>query len=115
MKTLLAIAAIVAAVMALWHYADVIMYYGVADAECVKFANESNAQIAPFPDPNDKKIFAVDKWINHRTGRVVVQLGQHVFTPKGGQTHGFQTRLCVVGGGAVMMPGSFDQWHYERD
>jgi hypothetical protein len=94
-----------AAVFGLYYYGDVILHYSDAGAECIKFAEESKSDPAFRPDPNDKKIFVVKKWI--RGGKVVVELGQKVADSKG-----FTSRLCVVGGGHIRLPGLFEQWQY---
>jgi len=84
----------------------VISNYSRADAECIKFAEESEMTIATNPDPSDKKIFVAKKWIKGRN--VVVELGQKTATKKGY----FQSRLCVIGDGQIQLPNMFEQWQY---
>jgi hypothetical protein len=102
---LIAMAVVATLVGGVWWFADVISNYASAGDECIKFAEESDMSPAFNPDPNDKKIFVVNKWVKH--GLVVVELGQHV--AKKGQ---YQSRLCAVGGGQIRIPGMFEEWQY---
>jgi hypothetical protein len=89
-----------------YYYSDVLLHYGDADAECIKLAEGSKMTIAFTPDPDDKKIFVVKKWI--RGGHVVVELGQKMGDKKGY----YNSRLCVIGGGQIMIPSMLEQWQY---
>jgi|SRR5215472_521093 len=102
MKTIIAIGLVA---LGLYYYGDVILYYNSSDDECLRFAEKSKVSIATKPDPNNKEIFVAKKWISG--GKVVVELGQRVADDKG-----FQSRLCVVGGGQIALPGLFEQWQY---
>lgn len=89
-----------------YYYLDVLTNYVEADAQCIKFAEENELRIAWDADPSDKKIFVAKKYI--RGNRVVVELGQKTAKKKGY----YQSRLCVIGGGQIMIPGAFEQWQY---
>jgi hypothetical protein len=87
-------------------YAETIANYSRADAECIKFAEESDAHIAFDPDPEDSKIFVANKWIKGTD--VVVELGQSTAKKKGY----YQSRLCVLGHSHIMIPSKFEEWQY---
>jgi hypothetical protein len=97
--------AVLALLFGIYYYSDVILHYGQADAECIKFAEETNTNPSLSPDLNDKKIFAAKKWV--KNGEVVVELGQ-----KSANKKGYQSRLCVIGGGQIRLPSMFEQWQY---
>jgi hypothetical protein len=94
------------AVFGLYYYSDVILSYGLADDECLKFAERSKVNIAFNPDPVNPKIFVVKKWV--KGSKVVVELGQYVAGPKSN----FNARLCVIGGGQISLPSMLEQWQY---
>lgn len=104
--TKLAGLALLAAFFGVYWYSDVILNCASADEQCIKFAEETETHPAYEPDPSDKKLFVVNKWI--KGNNVVVQLGQKVASK-----HGYyQSRLCVIGGGQIAIPSMFEQWQY---
>jgi len=97
---------IVALGFAIVWYADTMANYGRADAECLKFAEKHDVHPAFHPDPDDSKLFVFSKWIKGTD--VVVEIGQKSADHGGG----FNSRLCVVGHGAISIPSVFEQWQY---
>ena len=88
-----------------WYYSDVVFNYVGADKQCIEFAENADVKPASEPDPYNKKLFVANKWIKGRY--VVVELGQR--TAKGNY---FQSRLCVLGDGHIMIPGMLGEWQY---
>jgi hypothetical protein len=90
----------------IYYYADAAFNYSRADSECIRFATDNKLNPAFTPDPNDKKLFVVNKWISGR--KVVVELGQKAANRNGT----YNSRLCVLGGGQIVIPGLLEQWQY---
>ena len=103
--THVALGALVIGIGALLFYADALRAWSTAGDECLKFAAESDTTIALNPEPAAKP-FVAGQWLKGRY--VVVEMGQNVADKKGY----YQSRLCVVGGGQIQIPGGFEQWEW---
>jgi hypothetical protein len=95
------VGAICLAIFAMYQYGGSLLYYGRADRECIKFAEDNDIK----PAWNDEKLFVARKWI--KGSSVVVELGQTVESKQS-----YKARLCVIGEGRIYIPSVFEQWQY---
>jgi hypothetical protein len=89
----------------IYYYSDVVAYWNDAESDCIRFATENHVNPAWTPDPNDNKLFVVNKYVRH--GKVIVELGQRQADHKS-----FNSRLCVLGDGHIEIPSLLEQWQY---